>query len=169
MCFALVSLVGGERVAYGYCRACCICLDASISQCTTLATASCSSRHFHPSLLSFLFGYLILTLRWLSRYDSDLLLDLWSALFFIRYRLYGFLSVAGIVLCLLLDLRSSLIGIPNTAKAVRIPSSTKQKQVPRIVLPRHYHNHYQHSINPLARCALLRYKLVQGAKSAVCA
>ena len=45
----LVSLVGGERVAYGYCRACCICLDASISQCTTLATASCSSRHFHPS------------------------------------------------------------------------------------------------------------------------
>ena len=79
-CVGLVWLVG-ERVAYGYCRVCCICLDASISQCTTLATASCPSRHFHPSLLSFLFGYLILTLRWLSRYYSDLLLDLWSALF----------------------------------------------------------------------------------------
>ncbi|MBO5696797.1 MAG: hypothetical protein J6R90_00185 [Alistipes sp.] len=80
MCL-LVSLVGGERVAYGYSRACCICLDASISQCTTLATASCPSRHFNPSLLSFLFGYLILTLRWLSRYYSDLLLGFQPALF----------------------------------------------------------------------------------------
>ena len=74
--------------------------------------------------------------RWLfcvglSRYDSDLLLDLWSALFFIRYRLYGFLSVAGIVLCLLLDLRSSLIGIPATDKAVRIPSSTQDYEAER--------------------------------------
>ena len=40
---------------------------------------------------------------------------------FIRYRLYDFLSVAGIILCLLLDFQSALIGISATTKVVRVP------------------------------------------------
>ncbi len=82
LCVGLVWLVGGERG---------LLPNPWLSQATDLMQASVSSskqpmqsitsRHLHPSLLSFLFGYLILTLRWLSRYDSDLLLDLWSALY----------------------------------------------------------------------------------------
>ena len=44
-------------------------------------------QHISPRDCLWLF-FLILTCGWLSRYDNDLLLDLWSALIFIRYRLY---------------------------------------------------------------------------------
>ena len=65
--------------------------------------------------------------RGLSRYDSDLLLGLMPCAYFLRYRLYGFLSVAGIILCLLLDFQSALIGISATTKVVRVPMCCADK------------------------------------------
>ena len=63
-------------------------IDASIRQCPTLITAT---QHLLPTLQStpsFYLGYLILTARWLSRYENDLLLGQKPCAFFIRYRLY---------------------------------------------------------------------------------
>ena len=86
-CWALLW-VGARVVVSTNNKSSAFAIDASIGQCATLVAATLHLLPTPQSTPSFYFGYLILTARWLSRYENDLLLGQKPCAFFIRYRLY---------------------------------------------------------------------------------